>query len=440
MKRILWIFALVVVVLSPLLLPFEASAFSKTDDFPIERCTTDFQFDVAAVMASKVSGWNQFDYSWFTSCIYNGSGELVYYELIASASPGDNFFWDRNSSTSDPANGQYYQVRAPAITWSIYANASGAHIPSWDYQSFSQLSNTFQRYTGDLKAFALGNRIVPTTDFTSSGGTVPSMSPSDDFTPQITYSVDDMRILGNICVNESQCILPIERQSLGLNLKIKNSLDEVVHEKNYNFRDSILSTFDFEMPEHGEYTLEASWQALVPSIFPDDVTVHTLVLPFTIDGSSYVSGVGRQNCTDQGVCDEFSPYQDCDLTDILCHMRNAGVFIRGILNSFISVSFMAIETSFTYLKTTLTDKLGFLLFPFTAITDIFSALIVPVSPTSPQITFANVLGSSPLVLNYGALEDVAPSIFNVSIIFLRGLIILSLIGGLMHKYYSVVRS
>lgn len=271
-----------------------------------------------------------------------------------------------------------------------------------------------------------------------------NFSQASPYTPAFAYVVDDLNITGIICTNDNQCRLPIESSNLGAQLRIKNSDGEIIYTKNYNFRDKADSSLEYNFPSYGDYILEIDWQALIPAIFPSDVEVHTLKLPITVDGSTYASGTGTQNCDDEGNCEAVSLYEDCDATDILCHIRNGIVAVKSLLISLFVPSSSYLTNKLSSLKQTVQDKFGILFFPFSFLIDLFTALSsasssCAFSSTSiPGVTMGNTLFGKPVNLNVCSAETYFPGIYNIVTFFIRLVTVSALILALYYRISNLL--
>jgi len=100
---------------------------------------------------------------------------------------------------------------------------------------------------------------------------------------------------------------------------------------------------------------------------------------------------------------------------------------------------------FTTVQDTFTERLGFLLFPFQFIADLFSSLSSIWNPggtegctSGSQLGIPNLLGDSGVTFNLCGIED-TPIWIPASLI-LRFVWIVGIVGFLHHKYFSVVKA
>lgn len=199
----------------------------------------------------------------------------------------------------------------------------------------------------------------------------------------------------------------------------------------------------------------------------------------TTDGSNIATHfpdfdpvVDIPNATETPPVNNSNP-NNCDPWDVVCWFQNVvGNVVDGFqsLGDLISGSFQAIgdwianlimpqnedgtfsnnlETSFFDIKTGFEDRLGFLLFPFQFIGELFTGILEAYNPTGSDwttcppslgLTIPNLLGSNGVTLDICTLEDVSPTIYTTMIAIIRIVWIIGVVGFLHHKYFQIVRS
>jgi len=100
---------------------------------------------------------------------------------------------------------------------------------------------------------------------------------------------------------------------------------------------------------------------------------------------------------------------------------------------------------FTTVQDTMTERLGFLLFPFEFIADLFASLSSIWNPggtegctSGSQLGIPNLLGDSGVTFNLCGIEDTP--IWTPASLILRFVWIVGIVGFLHHKYFSVVKA
>jgi len=104
---------------------------------------------------------------------------------------------------------------------------------------------------------------------------------------------------------------------------------------------------------------------------------------------------------------------------------------------------------FTTISDGLSDRLGFLTFPFEFIANLFDGILTAYNPSGSDWTtcpdslglnIPNLLGNNGLKLDICTLEDVSPTIYTAMISIIRIVWIIGVVGFLHHKYFSVVKA
>lgn len=156
-------------------------------------------------------------------------------------------------------------------------------------------------------------------------------------------------------------------------------------------------------------------------------------------GQKYLSGVPEQ---EGYICDDW---------DIACHV---GKVFAGVADTFKAVGgaivngigrlFNPDEAKMAEITENnsafWSEKLGFLVYPFTFLVDMVSAFTEPsgdCTATSCNITFGSWYGS-PFAINFYAMKENVPAFWNVVTVIARALLVLGLIFLMRHKYMEVV--
>lgn len=164
---------------------------------------------------------------------------------------------------------------------------------------------------------------------------------------------------------------------------------------------------------------------------------------------------------------------NCDPWDVVCWFQNVvGNVVDGFqsLGDLIAGAFQAmgdwianiimpqnedgtftnqLTEAFTTISDGLSERLGFLTFPFEFIADLFSGVLTAYNPsgsdwtTCPDnnnISIPNLLGSNGVTLDMCTLEDVNPAVYQTVVGLIRVVWVIGVVGFLHHKYFSVVKA
>lgn len=142
-------------------------------------------------------------------------------------------------------------------------------------------------------------------------------------------------------------------------------------------------------------------------------------------------------------CAAPSEYEDCDIEDLACHLRNFGVRLKHIFYDLFVPDFAVLEERFATLNANLRDRLGFVWYPFDWLGLTFNSLTQSTASchrgTIPSIPYSSNLGNGKLFgsnvnLNPCSLQNQLPIMYDVVVFIFRALTVFAIIIALNHKY------
>lgn len=211
------------------------------------------------------------------------------------------------------------------------------------------------------------------------------------YSPRFTVNIEGKDVSIILCWVASQCSLPQGFGSnQGIGWSITDSSDDVVVSGSGKIID--MAIINTSVPNFGEYTVNVWYYAPIPFIQPEDELWNTMHLPIVVDGSTYFTGTGTQNCTDSGTCDAYTPYEKCFKPELPFIDLPACWHNLGVLGTLLSFDKIPMATNFNLggsCRTlgTLGDWLG-----------LTNKMVCPQFPSfirdtvTPFVTFALALG------------------------------------------------
>jgi len=137
-------------------------------------------------------------------------------------------------------------------------------------------------------------------------------TPATKYSPKFTMVVDKLKIKGMFCVTEKVCPWGGLGTNVGLSWEIYDEDGTtVLLEKDGKLLEGDIAQIDYEFAGLGNYTLKARYEVRVPNILPDDVVFETVEFPLNINGQTYATGTGTQNCDADGNCDTYAELEPC---------------------------------------------------------------------------------------------------------------------------------
>lgn len=201
----------------------------------------------------------------------------------------------------------------------------------------------------------------------------------------------------------------------------------------------------------------ALWQQInsIVAPFSTNVTLNdfTCIMNYSksdgnpVYATTYTGNYYNANAVPNQTTAQCSPLDiACRIADVFQGVQNTfasvGQFIvKGIANIFIPSS-TTVQSSFNELNTFLVNKLGFLMYPFTFMTNLITAFNSTsnnwCSETSCTKSFGNLWGA-PFAINFLTLKQSLPDYWNWFIALLRGVAVITLIQGIYHATMRVLR-
>lgn len=232
---------------------------------------------------------------------------------------------------------------------------------------------------------------------------------------------------------------------------IVDSDNNVIYE--FPSNDDIDGTFvppsgqiEYDFDDYGDYQLTAQFKQLpfpAPNM-PNDRNYNVLRLPLKVDGSTYTSSAGMQNCDEEGNCEQPSPYEDCsqygsDLIGALgCQFRNLALRIRNVLVGLFVPSTQFFKQYWNDLGNFLTSKLGFIYQSIASIVSLFTGLVTNAATPDCTYSFSGQFYGTGFSLNMCKFQQMFPSIFTVMQSLVVGVTVIGIYFGLQRKYHEVV--
>lgn len=184
--------------------------------------------------------------------------------------------------------------------------------------------------------------------------------------------------------------------------------------------------------------------------FPENSDVKVLTFTLDITGQDFSGNTGHMDCSTQGdhtSCLTPSPYEDCSTfgADLIgglgCVMRNFGTALRSLLIALFVPTSGFLKDYFDDFKTSITAKLGFLVWPLTWAIDFVNAFFDGLSGTNNICgwSFGNVFNSD-FKLNFCSLEQNFPSAFNTARYMIQAFTVFVLISGFYEHYRRTIKT
>lgn len=191
------------------------------------------------------------------------------------------------------------------------------------------------------------------------------------------------------------------------------------------------------------YRISLTYNVVSPNTPFDGLVLGTRTLEFEAGEGAFVAdSASLVGCNSDGVCDitpEALP--DCDLTDIPCQLAKLIGAIKGALTWLFVPNADSLKYAVTGNVKTISEKLGFLSYPFVFLGDLFSAFTTSTSTwctdSSCTKSFGNFFGQ-PASINLLAVKDLNSSLWNYILLAIRGVTVLALILGIRKKFMEVV--
>jgi hypothetical protein len=207
----------------------------------------------------------------------------------------------------------------------------------------------------------------------------------------------------------------------------------------------------YETLPQGEYTAYFAVE-YIPAL--ENYEFDTAIVNFIVDGRGlFYYYTGENACmTVSGVvvsCDldppddpEAEPLSadfdvECDLSDFGCHLGNMINWIGDLMLGLFVPSPGYMQSLFNDLRVFFEDRFGFFAQPFIFIFDLFDAVLTPNSQDFCSWGMGDWF-DSPFELNFCALEEQFPSVFNTVTVFIRAFAVMALIFALHAKYIRTV--
>lgn len=193
--------------------------------------------------------------------------------------------------------------------------------------------------------------------------------------------------------------------------------------------DKIGTVYEFEVADYGEYNLalSASYLYTVNPYADQMVNIQPNFVTLDIDGSSFAGNTALMDCS-ESFC-ETPIYEDCSLTDIMCHFRNFGAWLKQWLGieqwSDITESpFSTFESDTHGLTSVITAPLSFY-------EDLNAGTCTPITLPLPAIGNVNVPCMSTIYsANFGAFYTIAQTIVNAVVGYYVMVRILEIVKGI----------
>lgn len=201
-----------------------------------------------------------------------------------------------------------------------------------------------------------------------------------------------------------------------------------------NITQAIIDNVSCTDPVMYEYTKYGQYEVFL--YVTTGGTTYNANQRFTIDGSSQVGVFSNEGVTPDPI------YQECDLTDVLCHISNFGVWFYRAMAYLFTPNMLDLQNMFYNLRQIFDDQFGFLWFPF----DFFINLFTQFSEVQESCSFStssvpgvgsdNTFFGQPVNLSVCSAEQDFPRVYQFVVFFLRLITTLSLLFALYYRIFQ----